>query len=162
MLALMPHLTPRPSPRPHHAGGAAVRLALGMRALLLALLLVLPLQFSWAATARYCGHEPAQAQPEGQHPGHHSHQHRKVPGQAAQSSGWAIAGNAASQLPDADCGFCHASVAPYVLTQSRSHAAAHLDQDFVSGHGPAFSSRADHRIDRPNWATTSRAGVRWG
>ena len=160
MPALMPHLTPRPSP--HHAGGAAVRLALGMRALLLALLLVLPLQFSWAATARYCGHEPAQAQPEGQHPGHHSHQHRTVQGKATQASSSVLTRAVASQLPDADCGFCHASVAPYALTQSRSHAAARLDHDFASGHGPAFSSRADHRIDRPNWMATSRAGVRLG
>jgi len=137
-----------------------VRFALGMRALLLALLLILPLQFSWAATARYCGHESAQAQPEGQHPGHHSHQHRTVQGKATQVSSWALTRTTASQLPDADCGFCHASVAPYALTQSPSQTAARLDQDFVSGHSPPFSTRADHRIDRPNWLHTSRAGVR--
>ena len=150
--------TPHPSPRQVHAG-AAVRLALGMRTLLLALLLILPLQFSWAATARYCGHEPAQAQPEGQHPGHHSHQHRTVQGKATQASSWALTRTAASQLPDADCGFCHASVAPYVLTQSPNPVPVRLDQDFVSGHSPSFSTRADHRIDRPNWLPTSRAGV---
>ena len=158
----MPALTPRPPPHPHHAGGAAVRLALGMRALLLALLLVLPLQFSWAATARYCGHEAAQTQPEGQHPGHHSHQHRTVQGKATQASSWVLTRTAASQLPDADCGFCHASVAPYALTQSPSQAAARLDQHFVSGRSSQFSTRADHRIDRPNWLPTSRAGVRLG
>ena len=156
--------TPRPSPRQLHAG-AAVRLALGMRALLLALLLVLPLQFSWAATARYCGHESAQqgqAPHKGQHPGHHSHQHRTVQGKATQTSSWVLTRTAASQLPDADCSFCHASVAPYVLTQSPNPVPVRLDQDFVSGHSPPFSTRADHRIDRPNWLHTSRAGVHLG
>ena len=138
-----------------------------MRALLLSLLLILPLQFSWSATARYCGHEAVpqqgQAPHKGQHPGHHSHQHRTVQGKAAQASGsWVLARTEASQLPDADCGFCHASVAPYALTQSPSQVAARLDQDFVSGHSPPFSTRADHRIDRPNWLLTSRAGVRLG
>lgn len=147
---------PSPSLNPRQADGGALRLALAMRALLLALLLILPLQFSWAATARYCAHGEAQSQPEGQHPGHHSHQHRAEQGQAVHEGRLTFTPTAASQLPDADCGFCHASIAPYAVTATRSLGTAQLASVQASACSPPFSTRADHRIDRPNWSTACR------
>ena len=154
--------TSSPTPNQRHAGGGVVRLAQAMRAVLLALLLILPLQVSWAAMARYCAHGTVQAQPEGQHPGHHSHQHRTEPGSTAQPNGLAFMRTAATQLPDADCGFCHASVAPYAVAQSRCLGAGRQASGLVSSRSPPFSTRADHRIDRPNWMATGRTGVMWG
>ena len=65
------------------------------------LLALLPLQFSWAAVAGYCGHESgAQAQ----HLGHHEHQHA---GQADVDKGDDLASGAAPTGSDFDCGHCH-------------------------------------------------------
>lgn len=64
-------------------------------------LVLLPLQFTWAAVASYCNHE---ASPVSQHFGHHSHQHE---GNDGSNSG-------VKKLPfglDNDCTVCHAGCA---------------------------------------------------
>jgi hypothetical protein len=70
------------------------------------MLLLLPLQFSWAAVASYCQHETAVAAPAVQHLGHHEHQHAsghtKLPAKADDKrSDYSIAPS------DSDCHMCH-------------------------------------------------------
>ena len=74
------------------------------RLLAIVLLALLPLQFSWAAVAPYCGHEMDSVG----HFGHHEHHHRA---DAAPATGDVTDGAASGeQTPgdvDADCGHCH-------------------------------------------------------
>lgn len=65
------------------------------RALLVLLLLLMPLQFSWAVVSNYCQHESGQT---AAHFGHHPHQHQDEDGAPAVSK---LAG------ADPDCGSCH-------------------------------------------------------
>ena len=69
------------------------------------ILALLPLQFSWAAVAAYCGHESGQ---HAEHLGHHEHQHTDH-AQADQDRA------PADQPPPAsfhfDCGHCHGTCA---------------------------------------------------
>lgn len=62
------------------------------------LLIVVPLQFTWAASSVYCLHEVGVA---AQHPGHHGHQHVKQAGELVQVD------NPKSIAIDLDCGNCH-------------------------------------------------------
>jgi Protein of unknown function (DUF2946) len=73
------------------------------RWLAILMLVLLPLQFSWAAVAAYCGHETGQ---HAQHLGHHEHQH------SGSANVHADPGSADPNAPagfDFDCGHCHAS-----------------------------------------------------
>ena len=70
------------------------------------LLAFLPLQFSWAAVAGYCGHE---SDAQAQHLGHHDHQHTDQADQADVSKGDDVANGAAPTGSDFDCGHCHTS-----------------------------------------------------
>jgi hypothetical protein len=69
--------------------------------LLIVLLLVLPLQYSWAAAAVYCQHERGAAT----HPGHHAHQHQAQDGRGQDDVG--DDGGATSKAFHADCESCH-------------------------------------------------------
>jgi hypothetical protein len=70
-----------------------------MRGWLIIFLLVLtPLQFSWAAIGVYCQHEKGIAT---QHLGHHGHQHQLL------SNDQPTAEQLKSGSFDADCGTCH-------------------------------------------------------
>jgi len=69
------------------------------------MLALLPLQFSWAAVAVYCGHE---SDPQAQHLGHHEHQHS---GQATADHDSAPADQNAPAGFDFDCGHCHGTCA---------------------------------------------------
>jgi len=87
-----------------------------MRRLLVVLMLViLPLQFSWAAAATYCRYETSGAAVR--HFGHHEHKH-------ASSSAQVAKGTKAKLLngSDCDCGFCHlsAAIVPAPLIQVAS------------------------------------------
>jgi hypothetical protein len=81
------------------------------------LLVLLPLQFSWAAVAAYCGHESGTAAPHvGHHEHaldkHHEHTHEQWHGDSARAD---PAGAQAEQDPaagfDYGCGHCHGSCA---------------------------------------------------
>ena len=69
------------------------------------MLALLPLQFSWAAVAAYCGHETGQ---HVQHLGHHEHQHTD---EATADQGSAPADQSAPAGFDFDCGHCHGTCA---------------------------------------------------
>jgi len=75
------------------------------RWLAILMLTLLPLQFSWAAVAAYCGHETGK---HAQHLGHHEHQHT---GQAATDADGAPADQKTPAGFDFDCGHCHGSCA---------------------------------------------------
>ena len=70
------------------------------RLLVLVFLFVVPLQFSYAAIAAYCEHEPAPALVTAGHLGHHAHQHEADSGSAGDE-----------RIPpgklDPDCAQCH-------------------------------------------------------
>lgn len=87
------------------------------RCLAIVLLALLPLQFSWAAVAVYCGHESAV---RAAHFGHHTHQHPADAGaDAADKSKKAEAASAAKKADAGssmhgqhpDCGQCQGCTA---------------------------------------------------
>lgn len=72
--------------------------------LLIFMLVLLPLQFSWAAVAVYCQHE----QEASTHFGHHSHKHEADASAQTDDSG--TEGKLAKV--DGDCAVCHFSAQP--------------------------------------------------
>ncbi len=79
------------------------------RWLLVLLLVLLPLQLTWAAVGVYCTHE---RQPTAQHLGHHQHEH------AASASGQAISTFVDVASVGHDCGVCHANCSVAFQTTS--------------------------------------------
>ncbi|HJV76483.1 MAG TPA: cobalt-zinc-cadmium resistance protein [Noviherbaspirillum sp.] len=69
--------------------------------LLIFLLAVLPLQYTWAAAAVYCTHEKS---PAAKHFGHHSHKHNAKADDTSKSDKGPVVDN--------DCGTCHISAQP--------------------------------------------------
>lgn len=69
------------------------------------LMLILPLQASWAAVGAYCQHEQGSA---AQHFGHHAHKHQAA--EKEKKSGAPLAGF------HADCGSCHIGCAGIVAS----------------------------------------------
>ena len=122
------------------------------RAVTLFLLLVLPLQLSWAVAAVYCQHE-AVAQVSG-HVGHHEHQHAQgdeASGDVAKQS--APEPTDASDKPqcvDDDCAYCHLAslktVGPPVIVLGVVPGST-----FAWHTVPPIESQTNGGIDRPNW-----------
>ena len=115
---------------------------LPMRRLFMIFLLVLmPLQLSWAAMASYCQHETGAA---AKHFGHHDHQHKAADGKDAAPDPAKTGGG------DPDCASCHAggtSVLADALT-------IHLVADSSLGtadHRARLTSPPFERIERPQW-----------
>lgn len=95
------------------------------RWLVLFLLAVLPLQFSWAAVAGYCQHEKVAARIA--HFGHHDHDHEAIQHAAHASHEAASADHDheahAKKTPlamDDDCGSCHQGCSQPVPMQEQS------------------------------------------
>ena len=77
------------------------------RLLTIALLVFLPLQFSWAAVASYCGHETLAA---AGHFGHHQHVHQhehQLRAESSMDAGPQVQADTASGAMHLDCGHCH-------------------------------------------------------
>ena len=74
------------------------------RWLVVLMLLVLPMQFAWAAAAPYCAHEAATA--AGKHPGHHQHVHQDG-GDVAQAGD----DGGGKSVNHTDCASCQGSAA---------------------------------------------------
>lgn len=121
------------------------------RWLLVFLVVLLPMQLSWAAVASYCQHESDSATTS-QHVGHHEHQHE------------ADAASAATDLPDTsanpmtatgavdvDCGTCHAGCCT-VMLQSPMLVMAKLPSETHSATALRLSSQPASLPERPNWA----------
>ena len=111
------------------------------------LLAFLPLQFSWAAVASYCGHESgAQAQ----HLGHHDHQHADQTGHADSSTVNDLANGAAPAASDLDCGHCHTSCCAVPAFAASQHAQTIASQPVTPVEGSA-RTLAQTPPERPQW-----------
>lgn len=110
-----------------------------MKKLLLILLLtILPIQYSWSMAAVYCQHEPGKVS----HFGHHTHQHQAQPDDGADKS-------KPSKI-HTDCEVCHHAV------QASAPAADGVAMtQAVSTHAPPPPSQYLSHIaegpPRPNW-----------
>lgn len=110
-----------------------------MKKLLLILLLtILPIQYSWSVAAVYCQHEPVKVS----HFGHHGHEHQALSDDGADKS--------KPSKAHADCEVCHHAVqasvpaadAPLMAAAARAYAPS-LPAQYLShiSEGPP----------RPNW-----------
>lgn len=71
------------------------------RIVLICMMLLLPVQWTWAGVATYCAHETGVA---AKHFGHHEHQHHAGAGEVSKDKQFT-----SSSVLDADCGICHLS-----------------------------------------------------
>ncbi len=106
------------------------------------LLLLLPMQLSWAVGTAYCKHEAGAA---AQHIGHHEHQHVAEDEDASSST------VNANGIADADCGTCHAGCTSAIV-DSMSLPAILLSSDIHSSRHVRISSHTPSLPERPNWA----------
>jgi hypothetical protein len=113
------------------------------------LLLLLPLQFSWAAAGRYCLHEKITG---ASHFGHHEHEHEaSTADQAAASTDADTQETVTKLFGDDDCAYCHLGAAKPVLSEPAAPAAATGDK---APQGPGvlpIRTRGPDRLERPNW-----------
>lgn len=131
------------SPRADHVGDSSCYTRDAMnRWLTILLLVLLPLQLSWAAGSVYCQHETGCTV---QHFGHHEHQHQADAGDVNNSS------PTANGAIDADCGTCHAGFATPIF-ESVSLSMVSLSSDRHNGHQFRLSSHPPSLPERPNWA----------
>ncbi|NBQ10090.1 MAG: hypothetical protein EBU47_11360 [Betaproteobacteria bacterium] len=77
------------------------------------LLVLLPLQFSWAAVAGYCQHE---AGVTANHPGHHTHDHQAADNHESGKDGTASTG------VHHDCATCHLGCAAALTSDLKTPA----------------------------------------
>jgi hypothetical protein len=105
------------------------------------LLVLLPLQYSWAAMASYCGHE---TRVNATHPGHHTHDHASVDHQESSKNSPQSAGM------DHDCATCHMGCAAALVSDlSKTTLAASDDHPL---HLQVIASHmASERPERPQW-----------
>ena len=119
------------------------------RWLLIALLFVLPAQFSAAAAAGYCTHE---ATPASFHLGHHVHRHT-AEGHGGSKESQTDAPLGASGADHGDCSGCHTNVAQ-LGTTTKVVAERVFKHSFLAFPVALFSSRTEQDIDRPKWSRT--------
>lgn len=114
------------------------------RLLVIVLLALLPLQFSWASVASYCGHE---TEIGAGHVGHHEHEHHA--GVAADASQGADADKAPGTM-DLDCGHCHGHCS-VMLTLSVSLPGTLSTAPPRASADDASAAHAAARPERPQW-----------
>lgn len=109
--------------------------------LVIALLMVLPLQLSWAAASGYCRHETGAA---AQHFGHHFHQHKASDGSHA-------AADLAKQVQgDPDCMSCHAGCLSALTVELPMELGVEQPVQLLDP-PDAFSSWPADPLERPQW-----------
>jgi hypothetical protein len=111
------------------------------RWLLIFVLALLPLQFSWAAVARYCGHEIGHdaAAASSTHLGHHSHDHEAASGDPTPN---------AAEVDD-DCASCHLGCAQ-PIPMDHSSAMPALDAPRVARPHVMPASYVPPGLERPD------------
>ena len=118
----------------------------------LVLLLILPVQFAWAAAAGYCRHETGEAT---KHFGHHEHQHCTAQDGVSKDS------KAPSSLgADSDCGVCHLSAAQLVPSTKANIVVTSAEPPRFAC-GARFDSHVPSRPERPDRNAPTPA-VRFG
>ncbi len=112
-----------------------------MKRLLTILLLVLiPLQVTWAAVGVYCQHESDMVT---QHIGHHTHEHK------SDSSSTDKSDSTSKSVFDNDCGTCHAGCFA-VLVSDQTNCFLTAKSSYSEHIKPNYSLHGD-RPDRPQW-----------
>ena len=122
-------------------GAFSLRIRRMRRWLIVSLMLLMQVQFVWAAAAAYCGHEPnADASA---HFGHHEHRHQGADLQGAEKAGKGIASL------HLDCESCHfgtsVNLPPPAIT------IAELPEfEFRSECSPRYTSHVTSAPERPD------------
>lgn len=113
------------------------------RFLLIFLVVMMPLQLSWAAVSSYCQHESGAAS---KHFGHHEHKHQQASkvGDSDQTKAKAFG------TVDADCHFCHAC-SPVILSNTEVISSVVTEPLFAMWASEASRSNPSPRPERPNW-----------
>ncbi len=112
------------------------------------LLVLLPIQLSWAAVASYCAHETESAAGHFGHHDHAGHGHASPADSAGQD---AQADGTATGLSDLDCGHCHGYCAG-ILAAVNGFAAQAADSA-PPALGPAPGAEPmPAQPERPQWA----------
>lgn len=115
------------------------------RWLVILMLTLLPLQFSWAAVAAYCTHE---ASPNAEHVGHHAHQH--AGGETAQPKVAKTDAGKLAGMQDLDCAQCHAACALPLRAEALTDGRA-LPTARGGDAAEAVRTRAASPPERPQW-----------
>ena len=110
------------------------------------MLVLLPLQFSWAAVAAYCGHETGQ---HAQHLGHHEHEHEHA-GSAKVDNDRVPADPSAPAGFDLDCGHCHGTCVSMPATVNFA-APLSVDTHPTTPIEGAMRTLAQSPPERPQW-----------
>lgn len=124
------------------------------RFLLIVLMFVLPLQWSWAAAASLCGHEAAG--PAARHFGHHQHEHHGAAAghdagkstKAAKAEGADKKSGLGSLRADPDCGVCHGLGAAF-LADVDAQAPPWISADAFPRYQAAVPDRSPDTLLRP-------------
>ena len=111
------------------------------RYLAIFLLVLLPLQFSWAAMAGYCQHETGVT---ATHPGHHTHDQSSVDHQESSKN------SPQSTGMDHDCATCHMGCAAALVNDLNTTTAA-VSDDHPLHPQVIVSQLSRERPERPNW-----------
>jgi hypothetical protein len=112
------------------------------------LLVLLPLQFSWAAVANYCGHETG---PSADHVGHHDHVAHAHGDEVANPGDPSSAEDPSTDPSGFDCGHCHGHCVGMLDVPSS------LAPGVLDGAPPRFGDAPDGehvpaQPERPQWA----------
>ena len=110
--------------------------------LAIVLLVLMPLQLSWAAVAAYCQHEVSSGP---KHFGHHEHQHQAADGKDSTSK------PAQPNFVDADCAVCHAGCATALTAQAVLPVAPGQVPD-TADYQAHLAPPPLERLDRPQWS----------
>jgi hypothetical protein len=106
--------------------------------LLILLMLILPVQYTWSAAAVYCQHEKNSPF----HFGHHAHQHKVKSDEPSE--------HGKVKNADADCEYCHffshAFFIPFDAKPSIAPELKHFEHRSIT-----YTSHIPRRPPRPNW-----------
>lgn len=113
------------------------------RFLLIFMVVMMPLQLSWAAVSSYCQHESGAA---AKHLGHHEHQHQQADktGDSDQTKAKKFG------TVDADCHFCYA-YSPVIFSDTEVISSVVTEPLFATWASEASRSNPSPRPERPNW-----------
>lgn len=109
------------------------------RLVIILMLMLFPLQATWAAIGAYCQHESDVA---AQHFGHHAHQHKADEGKTKKGA-----------LPkfDADCAFCCVSGIAHFISSFDYIPIDELSMAHALTASDALPSSLHERPERPKW-----------
>jgi hypothetical protein len=113
------------------------------------LLVLLPLQFSWAVVADYCQHD---AEIVTDHLGHHDHASHAPDNAAGKGKAKAGSEGSTSASADIDCGHCHGHCAAVLAAPDRLEPQPPGSAPPTLGELPG-AEHTPAQPDRPQWAS---------